>query len=80
MIDREPEELAESVAELPEWDRIAVRDYYDALVTEVLGSDQPTPLGEVHRDVPEPSGEVLPLFAEVTEQSRSPRPGNGEAA
>lgn len=80
MTEREPEELTESVVELPEWDRLAVRDYYDALVAEVLGSKPPMSQREVRHEVPEPSGEVLPLFTAVTEQSASESPDSGEAA
>lgn len=35
-------ELADCEAELPEWDRIQVRDYWEAVVNEELGED-PTP-------------------------------------
>lgn len=80
MTEREPKELAESVVELPEWDRLAVRDYYDALVTEVLGSKPPMSQWTLRHEVEVPSGEVLPLFTAAAEQTLSERPGSGEAA
>lgn len=36
-----PEELANSTALLPEWDRLAVRDYWAEVVAEELGTRQP---------------------------------------
>lgn len=37
-IDPSPAELALIEAELPEWERLAVRDYWDAVVAEEIGA------------------------------------------
>lgn len=34
-------DLASIEAELPEWDRLRVRDYWDAVIAEELGAPQP---------------------------------------
>lgn len=36
-VDPSPAELALIEAELPEWERLAVRDYWDAVVDEEIG-------------------------------------------
>lgn len=75
-----PEELADSVVELPEWDRLHLRDYYDLLTAEVLDSRPPKSQERVHRSpstVPT-EGVVVPMFR--TTGPRIGPPDSGEAA
>jgi hypothetical protein len=72
-----PEELAESTALLAEWDQLRVRDYYDGLTVEVLGS-KPL-IWQRPRQAPEDvSGVVLPFVRPAKPRAR--RPDHGEAA
>lgn len=44
-------ELADCVEPLPEWDRLRVRDYWDAVVAEELGAPEPVASPETWSDL-----------------------------
>lgn len=75
-----PEELADSVVELPEWDRLDLRDYYDLLTAEVLDSRPPKSREWVRRApwADDTEGVVVPMFRRPGR--RTGAPDTGEAA
>lgn len=80
--DPSAEELTAMEAELPEWDRLRVRDYFDAVIAEELGAQQSPASPYTAPDqssVDKPSAVVLPLFRDVPEPGSS-TPDSGEAA
>jgi hypothetical protein len=71
-------ELASAVVELPEWDRLRVRDYYQALVAAELGCRPPASQAR-EREPGQTSGVVVPLFRVPGHEAPSV-PDSGEAA
>jgi hypothetical protein len=70
-------ELASAVVALPEWDRLRVRDYYQALVAKELGCRPPA--SQEREPEGRTSGVVVPLFRAPAHEAPS-SPDSGEAA
>lgn len=85
-------ELAESVALLPEWDRLAVRDYWAELIAEELGtrvplsarSKRPTTGSRervrLHRSERRKEHTVLRLVTQAADTAATPAISPGTAA
>lgn len=86
------EELAMCESELPEWDRLAARDYWDAVIAEELGAPLspaspfawselgPGERDRVRRYERRQEAKVLRLITSVADESAESAPDFGEAA
>lgn len=85
-------DLAAIESELPEWDRLAVRDYWETVIAEELGASEPVASrfawssmgsGErerVRRYERRTGNTVLRLVTEIADGSITSAPNTGEAA
>ncbi|MEU6263899.1 hypothetical protein [Saccharopolyspora shandongensis] len=91
-INPSAEELAFCEAELQEWDRLTVRDYWDAVVAEELGAPQspaspfawsemgPAERARLRRYERRAENTVLRLITTAADASSSSAPNSGEVA